>query len=103
MVVLRVGHPGQAKVTDLEVTGGVEQEVAGLQVPVEDIGRVNVLEAPHDLVDDKLHLVVCQLLDLDDVIQVQVHQRSHHIPFSKNMVKHITFKKKKLTLQKTGR
>ena len=60
-------------------------------LPVNDPSRVNVLEAPHDLVDDKLHLVVSQLLDLDDVIQVQVHQRSHHIPFSKNIVKHISY------------
>ena len=39
-------------------------------VPVNYSSGVNVLEAPHYLVDDELHLVVSQLLDLDDVIQV---------------------------------
>lgn len=28
----------------LEITGGVEQEVGGLQVAVQDVGRVDVLE-----------------------------------------------------------
>ena len=38
MIVFRISHPGQTKVTDLEVAGRVEQEVAGLQISVEDIG-----------------------------------------------------------------
>ena len=50
VVVLGVGHPRQPEVADLEVTGGVEQEVGGLEVPVQHVGRVDVLEAPGELV-----------------------------------------------------
>ena len=31
--------------TNLEITGGVEEEVGRLEVSVEDVGRVDVLEA----------------------------------------------------------
>ena len=36
---------------DLEVAVAVEQEVAGLEVAVDDVGGVDVLEAFEDLVD----------------------------------------------------
>ena len=35
---------------NLKVTVGVEQDVGGLQVPVQHVGRVDVLEAPGELV-----------------------------------------------------
>lgn len=34
--------PGQAKVANFEVAGGVEEEVGGLEVAVKDVGRVDV-------------------------------------------------------------
>ena len=40
---------------------------------------MNILEAPHDLVYDKLHLVVGQLLYLDYVVQIQVHEGCDHV------------------------
>ena len=50
--LLRHGHtlvwlhdPRQAEVTDLEAAVGVDQEVAGLDVPVQHAGGVEVLEA----------------------------------------------------------
>ena len=36
---------GQAKVADLEITILVDQDVAGLQVPVHDAGRVDIFQA----------------------------------------------------------
>jgi hypothetical protein len=39
----------QPKVADLEVAGGVEQQVGGLEVAVQHRGRVQVLETPQQL------------------------------------------------------
>ena len=36
------------------MTLGIEQQVAGLQVSVEEIGRMHILQAFEDLVDDVL-------------------------------------------------
>lgn len=41
--------PGQAKVADLEVARGVEQQVARLEVAVQHVCGVHVLEAPQHL------------------------------------------------------
>ena len=43
-------HTCGASLSHLEVTCGVEKEVAWFEVSVENIGRVDVLEAPEDLV-----------------------------------------------------
>jgi hypothetical protein len=42
---LRILDARQAKVADLEVAVLVDQDVAGLQVAVDDAGRVDVLQA----------------------------------------------------------
>ena len=38
VVMFRVNNPGQAKLTDLKVAGGVEKQIGRLQVPVQHIG-----------------------------------------------------------------
>lgn len=58
----------------LEITGGVEQEVGGLQVAVQDVGRVDVLEASKDLVEEVADVVVAQVLSLEQLVQVCLHQ-----------------------------
>jgi hypothetical protein len=52
--VLLSGRARQAKVADLEVAVGVQEEVAGLQVAVQDVGGVDVLEAAQQLVEEVL-------------------------------------------------
>ena len=74
MIVFGVGHSGQAKVTDLEVAGGVEQEVAGLEVAVEDVCRVDVLEAPEDLVEEVADVVIAQPLGLEQLVEIRLHE-----------------------------
>ena len=74
MVVLGVRHPREAEVTDLEVAGGVEQEVAGLEVAVEDVGRVDVLEAPEDLVEEVADVVIAQPLGLEQLVEIRLHE-----------------------------
>lgn len=41
---------GGGESTDLEIAVGVEEEVGGLQIPVQDVGRVHVLEGAQHLV-----------------------------------------------------
>ena len=47
--VKHVPRARQPKVADLEVAGGVQEQVARLQVAVQDIGRVHVLQPAQDL------------------------------------------------------
>lgn len=82
MIVFRIRHPGQAKVTDLEVAGGVEQEVAGLQVPVEDIGGVDVLEASEYLIEEVADMIIAQSLGLQQFVQIRLHQTLHDVDVS---------------------
>uniref|UniRef100_A0A0K8RI04 Putative mitogen-activated protein kinase n=1 Tax=Ixodes ricinus TaxID=34613 RepID=A0A0K8RI04_IXORI len=79
VVVLGVRHPRQAKVADLEVTSGVEEQVARLEIPVQNIGRMNVFEAPQDLVEEVADVVVAQLLRLEQLVQVSLHQALHNV------------------------
>lgn len=41
--------PGKPKVADSEVTGGIDEEIAWLQVSMQDVCSVHVLEALQDL------------------------------------------------------
>ena len=67
------------KVTHLEITRGVEQQVAGLEVAVQHVGRVDVLEAAQDLVEEVAHVVVAQLLRLEQLVHVRLHQALHDV------------------------
>ena len=49
LLLLRTPGPGQPEVTDFEVARGIEEQVAGLEVTVQDVGCVHVLEAPQHL------------------------------------------------------
>ena len=74
MIVLRIRHPGEAEITNLEITGRVEQQIAGLQISVEDVGRVDVLEAPQYLVEKVADVIIAQTLGLQQFVQVGLHQ-----------------------------
>ena len=64
---------------DLEVTGGVDEQVGGLQVAVQHVGRVDVLQAAQDLVEEVADVVVAQLLGLQQLVQVRLHQSLHDV------------------------
>jgi hypothetical protein len=46
---LSLPHAGQAKIADFQVAVGVDEDVGGLEVPVENIRRVDVFQASQDL------------------------------------------------------
>ena len=85
MIVFRVRHPGQTKVTDLEVAGRVEQEVAGLQVPVEDVGGVDVLQSPQYLIEEIADMIIAQSLGLQQFVQICLHQTLHDVDVSEGL------------------
>lgn len=58
----------------LQVTGGVQQQVARLQVSMEHIGRVNVFEAAQNLVEKVADMVIGKALCLQQLVQVRLHQ-----------------------------
>ena len=59
---VRVVDPAQAKVADLQVAVRVHQEVAGLQVPVDHVRRVEEEDAPEDLVQEELDVRLGEVL-----------------------------------------
>ena len=66
---------GQSKIADLELAVGVDQQVAGLEVAVQHIGRVDVLQAAQDLVDEGLEVGVGEgLAGADDGGQIALHE-----------------------------
>lgn len=58
----------------LEIAGGVEQQVGGLQVAVQDVGGVDVLEPSEDLVEEVADVVVAQVLSLQELVEVRLHE-----------------------------
>jgi hypothetical protein len=52
-------------------------------VPVNDASWVDVLHAAYNLIDEELHMVVRQLLRLDDIVQVGAHQVGYQVPLYK--------------------
>lgn len=64
---------------DLEVAGGVDEKVGGFQVAVQHVGRVNVLEASQDLVEEVAHMVIAQPLSLQQLVEVCLHQSLHDV------------------------
>ena len=67
--------PRESKVADLELAVGIHHEVAGLEVAVEDVGRVDVLEPAQDLVDEGLVVGVGEgLSGSDDGVEIGLHQ-----------------------------
>lgn len=65
----------EAKVADLQLAVRVHQQIAGLQIAVEDIRTVDVLEATKRLVDKTLEVRIAQGLSrADDRMQVRLHE-----------------------------
>lgn len=79
VIVVRVGDSSQPKVADLQVTGGVQQQIARFQVSVQYIGGVNVLQAAEDLVEEVADVVIAQLLRLQQLVQVRLHEALHNV------------------------
>lgn len=58
VIVLRVRDPRQTEVADFKVTGGIQQQIARLQVSVQHVRRVYILQPPQYLVQKITYVVV---------------------------------------------
>ena len=67
--------PGQTKIADLELAVGIDEQVTGLQISVQDVGRVDILETAQDLVDEGLEVGVGEgLAGSDNGSQIAFHE-----------------------------
>lgn len=65
----------QTEIANLEFTVGVDQQVTGFQITVQNIGGVDVLQTTKDLVDERLEMRIGQRLSrTNDSRQVTLHQ-----------------------------
>ena len=62
MVMVWIRDSGQTKIANLEIAGGVEEQIRRLQIAMQNVGGVNVLEAAKNLVQEVTDVVVAQAL-----------------------------------------
>ena len=62
--MIGVSHTGQTEVTYFKVTGRVQQKVGRFQIPVQNVGRMNVLQATKDLIQEVTDVIVAQALKI---------------------------------------
>lgn len=74
VVVGRGGRASKTEIAHLQIAVGIEQEVGGLQITVQDVGRMHGLESSQCLVDKVLTVIVRQILRTDDTVHVGFHQ-----------------------------
>ena len=70
----------QPKVTDLQVAVLVHQDVAGLQITVDDSCRVHVFQAPHDLVKEVLDELLLEGARRQEPVKVGTQEFRDEIP-----------------------
>ena len=51
---------GETKVTDFELTVCVHEKIAGLEISMQDVGRVDIFQTAEDLIDERLEVRVGQ-------------------------------------------
>ena len=80
VIVVTINATGQSKITNLQVAIGIDQQIRGLQVAVQDIARMNVLEAAQDLIDKILNVIHAELLfGINDPVQIGFHEIRDHV------------------------
>ena len=56
VIIIRLVPSGQTKITDLQLAISVNEEIAWLEISMDDIGRVDVLESAQSLIDKRLKM-----------------------------------------------
>ena len=74
MVMAGVTHTGQSKVADLQVAVRVQEDVGGLEVPMEDIRRVDVFESSENLIEKVANVVRGKFLRSEQFVEICLHQ-----------------------------
>ena len=61
--MVRISDSSQTKIADLKIARGVEKQVGGLQIAMQNVCRVDVLEAAEDLVEKVADVIIAQSLE----------------------------------------
>ena len=65
----------QTEIANLELTIGVNEQVARLEITVQHVSTVDVLETAEDLVNEGLEVRICQgLTGADDSSKIALHK-----------------------------
>ena len=71
---------GESEVAHFEVAVFVQEQVGGLQVAVDDVGRVDVQTAAQKLVHEVLDVVIRQILPrIDHSVHIRLHQVRYNV------------------------
>lgn len=66
--------------THLQITCCVQQQIAGLQIPMKHISRVDVFQSSQDLVQEVTYVVITKLLRLQKLVKICLHQTLNNVP-----------------------
>lgn len=70
----------KTKITDLELTAFIKEDIAGLQISVNNIGRVQVVAAAQKLMHKVLHVLVGEFLSgVDNSMHISLHKLSDNV------------------------
>ena len=58
---------------NLKITGSVEKQVAGLQISMQYVCRVNVFEPTKNLIEEITDVIIAQFLSFEQFVQVGLH------------------------------
>jgi len=67
-------RPRETEIADFEITIGVQKQVRGFKITMDNIGRVQRLERPKCLIYEVLSMVVGQILCSNDTVHISFHQ-----------------------------
>lgn len=76
----------QSEVAHFEVAVGIEQDVARLEVAMNDVGAVHGLERTQSLVGEVLAVVVRELLGTDNAMKVSLHELLDEVHLGEGLV-----------------
>jgi len=76
---LGVLYAGKAEITDLEITVLVDEDVAGLEVAMDDSGRVYVFQTTHNLVEEVLDELLLERPRSEQSVQVGAEKLSDEV------------------------
>jgi hypothetical protein len=58
---------GEPKITDLELAVRIDQEISRLEIPMEDVGRMDIFQAAESLIKERLEVRVRERLSRSDL------------------------------------
>ena len=71
--------PGKSKIADFKSAVRIDEDVAGFEIPVDDLGWVKVLHALENLVHNVAVMQIFEDLLSDSVVEISLHEFEYQI------------------------